>query len=153
MAWAFLWNISSMSSASLFTNRSPSISSTRTARSNSLYFWKKTHTHSSHQAAIPYTILRQILFCKTLSVMHFHIYGEVIASAEEVMFVCLQDYAKSAGTICKKLGEVEGNKLKIMVHKTLHLFLMRTKIANWFQGILCSVRHPLPSKWKFFQRK
>lgn len=43
MAWAFLWNISSMSCASLFTSRSPSISSTRTARSNSLYFWKRKH--------------------------------------------------------------------------------------------------------------
>lgn len=48
IAWAFLWNISSMSSASLFTRRSPSISCTRTARSNSLYFWKKTTCNSCH---------------------------------------------------------------------------------------------------------
>lgn len=47
IAWAFLWNISSMSSASRFTSLSPSISSTRTARSNSLYFCRQnnqTHT-------------------------------------------------------------------------------------------------------------
>lgn len=44
IAWAFLLNISSISSASLFTSLSPSISSTRTARSNSLYFCKKTNS-------------------------------------------------------------------------------------------------------------
>lgn len=64
IAWAFLWNISSMSLASLFTRRSPSISSTRTARSNSLYFWKKAnHTFSGHSFCIICQVLLQFGAC------------------------------------------------------------------------------------------